>query len=165
MSGNLSLDYLVSVHLTNIKKAEDEGLIVNEATPTELQLDFDKDNPQPIDFYDRCIIVEENFTERITFRETTSPGGNTHVYLNFDTPLDIHTRIILQLYLGSDPIRELLNLKRVLAGTPKPIILYEKGTPHADRNDNPGKDQSSPAANPPVGSTRIGEDSLRHLLR
>lgn len=69
---------------------------------------------------------EEEF--KITRREAwRSPGGNCHVLLTLDRDLDPTTRIALQSMLGSDPMRELLNLRRVLCGADDPIALFRPG--------------------------------------
>lgn len=53
-----------------------------------------------------------------------SRGGNIHVMLTLGRDLDPITRIALQSMLGSDPMRELLNLRRVLCGADDPIALF-----------------------------------------
>lgn len=53
-----------------------------------------------------------------------SHGGNTHVVLTLYRKLSPQARIALQAVLGSDPIRELLNLVRVENGCRDPIALF-----------------------------------------
>ena len=48
-----------------------------------------------------------------------------HVYLRLTRPLDQATRIALQFALGSDPIRETLNTKRLLVQDEAGILLFE----------------------------------------
>lgn len=67
--------------------------------------------------------VTEEFP--IVHREAwRSAGGNCHVLLTLSRDLDHTTRIALQSMLGSDPMRELLNLRRVLCGADDPIALF-----------------------------------------
>ncbi len=53
-----------------------------------------------------------------------SRNGNTHVMITLWCGLDVTERIALQALLGSDPMRELLNLRRVLCRAEDPIALF-----------------------------------------
>lgn len=62
----------------------------------------------------------------LSFQAWKSRNGNTHVVLKLDGSRmysDLE-RIIFQTVLGSDPVRELLNWKRVIEFTENPIALF-----------------------------------------
>ena len=54
-----------------------------------------------------------------------SRNGNTHIVLTLDRDYTPFERIIFQAVLGSDPVRELLNWKRVVDGSDNPIALFK----------------------------------------
>lgn len=57
-------------------------------------------------------------------KRTTSPGGNTHVYLCWPSPLTPMERIVLQAALGSDRKRELLSALRILLKLDRPPTVF-----------------------------------------
>lgn len=70
-------------------------------------------------------MVENGVVSSGNAQFTTSKGGNIHVYLHTTFPLDHLTRIALQAMLGSDPIKELLSLRRLEEGSTIPVLLFE----------------------------------------
>jgi len=106
-------------------QADIRGLVVVPSTADTLQLDFDSEAayeeflesrlPKLLNLYD---------VKRVYWTESAS--GNKHVYvvLPFEsTPIE---RIALQAVLGSDPIRELLSIRREDEGADNPSLFFEK---------------------------------------
>lgn len=106
----------------------------------QLQIDLDEPWPFSVDYlkttkskiHDKA---QELFDEKIWWsfdREVNvimleawrSRNGNTHVVLTLDREYSDFERIAFQAMLGSDPVRELLNWKRVLDGSDNPIALF-----------------------------------------
>lgn len=55
-------------------------------------------------------------------------GKGTHVFVTLSKPLPAPVRYGLQLWLGSDPVREILSLKRLKDGETEPSILFRPKT-------------------------------------
>ncbi len=92
----------------------------------------------------KCLI--DNGEAATESKRTVSPGGNTHVYLNWPQPLfaDPTTgallRVALQACLGSDRKRELLALLRIMRGYDiPPTCFFESRTPVLAETPEPGK--------------------------
>lgn len=73
--------------------------------------------------------IADSITTWVFFKHSEawkSRGGNTHIVLTLTEPekFTIEDRIVLQACLGSDPVRESLNLKRVKDGSISPIALF-----------------------------------------
>lgn len=58
-------------------------------------------------------------------RVTPTKSGNTHVRIFLEKPLDLPTRVALQLMLGSDPRKEASSLLGIKDGDPYPILAFE----------------------------------------
>jgi hypothetical protein len=133
-------------------KAIADGLQIVVPTSNQLQLDIDRPWPahralpesddgnivsaiihdhkmKPRQVLNRLL---EEF-EVIKWQAWKSSGGNCHVILTLGRELDIDKRITMQAILGSDPMREFLNLRRVLCGAEDPIVLFK---PPTDRKES-----------------------------
>jgi hypothetical protein len=100
--------------------------------PNELQLDYDV--PEEAEMVVKTVDAQR-IIDRLNgaglglkiVKTTRSPGGNHHVYVQSDVNLDPMARIIIQLLLGSDPMREMLSFLRIHTGAKRPpTLLYEK---------------------------------------
>jgi len=62
---------------------------------------------------------------------TPSKSGlpHRHITLTFDRDFDRWERIALQMLLGSDPVREKMNVLRTLRANPQPVRLFEPVMP------------------------------------
>lgn len=102
-----------------------DGYKVVPRKPNELQIDLDSTDG----FYNGVVSRHiENHLGPCEITITISKSGNRHVVFRFDEDLEISDEqaIAMQAALGSDPVREILSLIRVMEGTPDPICLYEK---------------------------------------
>jgi hypothetical protein len=107
------------------KEAERHGLDVVEADDYTLQLDMDRDEAfQMFIDFDLGRLISFLYVERVWWTE--SRGGNKHVYIRLTAPRTLPERIALQASLGSDPVREFLNLMRYNNGSEKPVLFFEK---------------------------------------
>jgi hypothetical protein len=61
--------------------------------------------------------------------ESFSGPPHCHIYIRLEKPLPVMTRIFLQMWLGSDPIKEYLSVRRVMIGDNHPILMLEKVKP------------------------------------
>jgi hypothetical protein len=91
--------------------------------PNEIQVDLDTEDLAP--FRSRLRLLKEQglLDESAQAYVWRSKSGNWHASVVLDEPLDVKRRIFLALCLGSDEIREILNLveQREAAGT---IVLF-----------------------------------------
>lgn len=106
--------------------AKERGLVVVYPEKNQLQFDLDTKEERE-EFMKRCheMINGRNFH----FHEHVSPGGGEHRHVTltfFDMEFTEWQRIALQSVLGSDPMREFLNARRLMEGaTDKPTRLFE----------------------------------------
>jgi hypothetical protein len=82
-------------------------------SPYQLQLDLDLEKfPWALDQYTKMLpTVQSWLTIKETDRWTSKSGRGTHIVLTAAEPIDWHTRLTLQVILGSDPVREFLALR------------------------------------------------------
>jgi len=110
--------------------AERLGLVAVLPGPDELLLDIDDaEGLSRMEAALACLAI--NGEEVVEVKRTVSAGGNTHVYLRLPRwgELDPVRRIALQACCGSDPIRELLSLLRVVRNyNVPPTVLFERPT-------------------------------------
>lgn len=93
-------------------------------SPTEVQIDADTPEQAGTAIKALKIMASHGFPCTLKAR-TKSRNGREHLILESPRPLTDLERITLQVCCGSDPIRELLSLLRVLKGITNPTILYE----------------------------------------
>lgn len=139
-------DYLDQQRHVSFDAARDNGLDI--IIPTDRQVTIDLDQPwpdaigsdyiKPNDEVLRALLLSPILSDRDTtlMRALTdyfpiesaeawrSHGGNTHIVLTLTRELSPEARIALQAILGSDPVRELLNLARVENERQDPITLF-----------------------------------------
>lgn len=144
-------EYFDELRETVFAKAISDGFQVLVPTSSQLQLDIDRQWPsylvlpesengnivsaiihghqkKPSQVLDRFLME----LEVIKWQAWKSASGNSHVVLTLNRDLDIDKRIAMQAILGSDPMREFLNLRRVLCGAEDPIALFK---PPIDRKE------------------------------
>lgn len=106
------------------------GFFIIQSTPTTLLLDIDKPFINSDYRYEdtRAVGVVSQISPIVDRASWASKSGNTHVVLLIKNPLPILVRLSLQAALGSDPIREILGVKRALAGMEEPSFLFRPPT-------------------------------------
>lgn len=112
-----------------IAAAEAGGADVLYPQSNELFIDIDTDEQ-----YNLCLsrISELRSMLRCTVGikrdvPSNSGGEHRHVIVELSIQIDDATRAGMQMFLGSDPIRELLALRRIMQGVANPIIFIEGG--------------------------------------
>jgi hypothetical protein len=107
-------------------QAELDGLEVWHADPRTLLMDLD--THEPIEQFRRLLPkATELFGARVVEEyESRSGTGHLHVIIDLIDPQPAAFRIALQAALGSDPIRELLSLRRLANGIEEPSRLFRK---------------------------------------
>ena len=118
--------FLMSLH-SDIAYAEakKEGNVV--VLPEENQLLLDIDSPEAAVLYDKNKPrFHTHFAHIVKEERKVSRGGNTHIYVTLDRNIDKYERVLYQLFLGSDPTREMLSQVRVENNDPHPTLFIEK---------------------------------------
>lgn len=123
-----------------------ENRIFIPARPNELQIDIDSEvslrffRKQWYIFNSRMAAYHKPMTSLTTIYPSSSgKRGHWHVLITFKKPIDPIMRIALQVCLGSDRVRELLSLCRVLNGSPIPTLFFEN---KAQMKANIGHDEN-----------------------
>ena len=93
------------------------------AKDNQLQIDIDRPGAR---IKRRLLRLVEEHVKIESVRYSRSKSGNTHCRITLREPLSDTERILLQLALGSDPVRELLSWGRVRNGCPYPTLFFEK---------------------------------------
>lgn len=112
-----------------IKNAERNGATVLYPQPNELFLDIDTLD-QYNQMFDRLPRLLELFGCQAAIKRdvpSNSGGEHRHVIIELSIQVDNATRAGLQMFLGSDPVRDVLALRRIMAGVYDPIIFIEGG--------------------------------------
>lgn len=104
--------------------AADKALEVAAVGAGTLVLDIDT-QAQAEQYSEMFDLVAENCNGLDLQKETTSEGGNRHVYLSCDPDLDVYQRLVLMAILGSDPKHVLGSFLRAVAGDPDPVLAFE----------------------------------------
>lgn len=75
-------------------------------------------------------IFKQYFGCEIVPSITPSKSGlpHRHIIMEMTKPLPLIARIALQACLGSDPVRELLSVRRAIDGEENVVIFFERGT-------------------------------------
>jgi hypothetical protein len=96
------------------------------AQPNELQCDLDNDAAFQTFRNGVRMLKESKHVEisKVIVRKSTTPG-HRHGIVVMKKPLSVYERIALQLCLGDDPIRGLMNWGRAKNNDPNPIILID----------------------------------------
>jgi hypothetical protein len=109
------------------EQAKARGCVIIEPKPNELFLDIDSADDMA---YFEKQIKRVAVRWKCTWTASESPGGKMgryHVYVTFfDRELDHWQRIALQAVLGSDRVRELISVQRLLDGDAAPTLFFEK---------------------------------------
>lgn len=107
------------------KKAEKLGKKI--VTPEADQLFIDIDTPEQLEVFSTRIQELNHLHNVMSTRQIPSPGGvgHYHIYVTLENDMDDTERVFLQLFLGSDPIREYLSLCLIQVGDPHPILFFE----------------------------------------
>lgn len=98
------------------------------AKARELQLDIDSAEALA-NFRDRLSLLEQIAEVDSWTISESSTANHWHVRVFLKRKMSTLARIALQAALGSDPIREMINVGRVLRGAPFPIVLFERFDP------------------------------------
>lgn len=135
-------EYFEELRDATFAKAIADGLEVVTPASNQIQLDIDRSWPYDAAYLDGkikeirqlihngdpkaisvlCRFDEEFSTNRLQAWRST--GGNIHVMLTLKHDLELLDRIAIQSILGSDPMRELCNLRRARCGAEDPIALF-----------------------------------------
>jgi len=109
-----------------------EVVIADDRT---LQVDLDSPTPDYNDFHRVKNILDEHLSlrrgERVVtqYKQTFSKGGNVHIQISLPVEMPATERVAWQAALGSDPVREALNLTSISRGDRNPILLFERKEP------------------------------------
>ena len=114
-----------------------EGFKVFLPSPNELFIDIDSEEmystfQERLDYLNFAINLRGD--KHPTYVEAPSKSGLPRRHIVMTSPdfrkLSVTQKLVLQIFLGSDPVKELLSLFRVIDGDKHPCIFIEKGTIH-----------------------------------
>lgn len=134
-------EYFEQIREMAFTEAIRKGCKVVISSPKQIQLDLDTPWIHASNHVDgihavlsvihqndiRKIILLSRFLENfsvVEWQAWKSSGGNSHVMLTLTRELSLSDRICLQSILGSDPMRELLNFRRMLCNADDPVALF-----------------------------------------
>lgn len=104
-----------------------DNLVVFETNERLLMVDLDGEDGY-LDFVKGRSLLHRYTEGKLLDRELSVPSrtpGNYHVYLTTKQPLDMPTRILYQLILGSDKKREVFGLVRIDKNDATPLLMFE----------------------------------------
>lgn len=143
-------EYFEEIRDESFAAAREKRCEVVIAAPSQIQLDIDKPWPSvgghpyhPLDVLrmtsgdrsKKVLLRLLEFVAVLKWEAWESTSGNTHIMLTLSRDLTLHERIAIQAMLGSDPMRELLNLRRVWCGAEDPIALFKPAaTAHTEHS-------------------------------
>lgn len=140
-------EYFEEIRDESFAAAREQGCEVLVASTSQIQLDIDQPwpcgtrlNNPPSDVLNLLSDTAGDRTKNVLARllefmvvlkweAWPSASGNTHIMLTLSREFTSHERIAIQAMLGSDPMRELLNLRRVWCGAEDPIALFRPASP------------------------------------
>ena len=105
-------------------KAQGKKVVVSE--PTLLMIDID--TPEAfLEYLTRLPMVEDHI-EYVSEQTVTSfsGGGHRHIYIRMKRGMTVRQRCAMQLFLCSDPVKEMLSLMLEKAEDEHPILFFEK---------------------------------------
>jgi hypothetical protein len=109
-----------------------EALKMEVVLPDDHTLLIDIDNGKQLDQFERNIKrVQEDFKvlDIKIVESTRRKGQHCHIYIRLEETINEYERIILQQFLGSDPVRNYLSLRRIRIDDLHPVLLLEKVRP------------------------------------
>lgn len=95
---------------------------VVRSSNTTLLLDID--DPVSKAQFDRLLPKVKEVFGVSAVEEWKSKSGNTHIAVTLETPLPAGSRLALQAALGSDAVREVLAVARLMNGVVEPSVLF-----------------------------------------
>jgi len=108
-----------------VKKAQRLGKKIVKPRDNELLLDIDSAEQYKI--YKSRVGELSKLHKVVGTKDISSSEKlwHRHIYISLDCDIENEERVFLQLFLGSDPIREYLSLCLIRIGDPHPILLFE----------------------------------------
>lgn len=112
-----------------IRKAKERGCDVLLPEDDELFIDIDTDEQYELMQERLRKFPNMMFMQARIVRDVPSASGlpHRHVTVKIGEPMPPEIRAAMQMFLCSDPVREILAIRRVLQGVENPIIFIEGG--------------------------------------
>lgn len=115
--------------------AKQRGLVVVCPQDNQLQLDLDSEEAV-VEFKRRLPLFFHDERPTVDLQPSASGVPHYHATVSFQgREFEEWERIALQSVLGSDPMREYLNAKRLIYGVPNPTRLFELPKEEANEQD------------------------------
>jgi hypothetical protein len=121
-------EYHLTTYDEALEEADTNGWEVVLPRPTEVQIDIDNRDQYNL-FDERYKNMSAYFCMKVV-RDTPSKSGGRfkrHITVDMGMELSDAQRCAIQAVLGSDPIRELIGVMRMLLGMEHPTLFYELG--------------------------------------
>lgn len=119
------MNYNMNNYAEAVKKAQRLGKIIVKPETNELLLDIDNAEQYKTFKYRLKELSKLHTIEEIKEIPSTEKPDHYHIYVTLDRDIEDEERVFLQLFLGSDSIREYLSLCLIHIGDPHPILLFE----------------------------------------
>jgi len=122
----ISKDMYILAHSSAVKHAEENNEEIIYPEENQLQIDIDSEEAKAI-FSDRIQRISRWVKCEYKIQPSKSgEPGHYHIYVDTDRVFSQTERVLVQLLLGSDPIRELLSWARIVTNDPHPTLFLEK---------------------------------------
>lgn len=121
-------EYEVDTSEEAFSKAKARGLVALAPKPNELFVDIDDEQSMEAfalrrAIFDRHILPLPGLVEAVPSK--SGRPGKFHITLQLERDITDLERVLFQLMLGSDPVRELLSYRRILNGDPHATLFFE----------------------------------------
>jgi hypothetical protein len=107
------------------RRAESRNQMVVFPKDDELQIDIDSEHAYDVFNAMRHIVTIHFPFKTIEERPSYSGLPKRHIVITLENKVTPHERLILQLALGSDRVREVLGLRRLQLGQDEPTCFFE----------------------------------------
>lgn len=104
-------------------KAAEENYEVLRPAANELLIDID--NKEAQEQFDRVYPIVDRYYGIVNIQSWKSKSGNKHIKVILRESVPISWKLVLQAALGSDPIKEVISLKRFEMNCPVPSTLFK----------------------------------------
>ena len=109
-----------------IEEAEANNLVVVFPTAHQLQIDIDSNRAFDVYFAMKPLLEKYYGVRKQTIAYSRSGAPKRHITVELFRTVSNEERILLQVLMGSDRVREFLGLIQLNQGDPHPVLFLEK---------------------------------------
>jgi hypothetical protein len=146
-----SVEHDYELHAPNsaraLREAREDNLDVVFPTDYQLQIDLDSDRAFDVYLAMRPLLEKYYHVREEKIRYSRSGAPKRHATINLNTAVSQGERLLLQVLMGSDRVREFLGLIQFNQGDPHPVLFLEAKQPEVPNAGSTLPDASG-ASNP-----------------